>query len=54
MVKRNKKDDAEQKPKRGLDQKRFDKEFGKEFGSAQANKHNEGGAQSGTKQDYDL
>ncbi|WP_458414126.1 hypothetical protein ACNQFZ_04325 [Schinkia sp. CFF1] len=49
MAKRNKKNDADQKHKRGLTQKQHDIEFGNEFGSTQANKYNEGGAQSGTK-----
>lgn len=49
VAKHNKKYDADQKNKRGQTQKQHDIEFGNEFGSTQANKYNEGGAQSGTK-----
>lgn len=50
MAKHNKKNDADQKNKRGRVQKQHDIEFGTELGSTQANEYNEGGAQSGTKQ----
>ncbi|WP_175428332.1 hypothetical protein [Bacillus solimangrovi] len=49
MAKKTNKNDAQQKHKRGFEEKQFDTEFGNEFGSAQANRYNEGGAQSGTK-----
>lgn len=48
MAKANKKNDAEQKNAR----KRFDNSTVP--GSAQANRYNEGGAQSGTKNDEQL
>lgn len=38
MAKRNKKNDPEQKNKKGFDSAVTDTEFGKEFGSAAANK----------------
>ena len=50
LTKHSKKNDADQKNKQGQFQKQHDTEFGNEFGSTQANKYNEGGAQSGTKE----
>jgi hypothetical protein len=38
MAKRTKKNDADQKNKQGFDASRTDSEFGKEFGSAAANR----------------
>ncbi|WLR51841.1 hypothetical protein LC040_02735 [Bacillus tianshenii] len=49
MAKRTKKNDPQQKHKRGIEEKQHDAEFNNEFGSTQANRYNEGGAQSGTK-----
>lgn len=37
LAKRTKKNDAKQKNKKGFDSSKVDSEFGKEFGSAQAN-----------------
>ncbi|MFK2825988.1 hypothetical protein QYG89_09970 [Bacillus sp. B190/17] len=38
MAKRTKKNDAEQKNKKGFDSSQTDSEFGEEFGSANANR----------------
>lgn len=50
MAKRTKKNDPEQKNANKREAKlEKDTEFGSDFGSANANRYNEGGAQSGTK-----